>query len=37
MMEHRPYDGCNIMQYQEHRGDALQIVGEFILREPESE
>ena len=36
MMEHRQYDGCYIMQYSEYRGDLLQMVGEFILREPES-
>ena len=36
MMEHREYDGCYIMQFSESRGDELQMVGEFILREPES-
>jgi hypothetical protein len=34
MMEHRQYNGCYIMQYQEHRGDELQMVGEFLLRVP---
>jgi hypothetical protein len=36
MTEHRQYDGCYIMQYSEYRRDLLQMVGEFMLREPES-
>lgn len=35
MMEHREYDGCYIMQFSESRGDELQMVGEFMLRESE--
>ena len=34
MMNHTQYDdGCYVMQYMEHRGENLQMVGEFTLRE----
>ncbi len=35
-MNHTPYDGCYVMQYSEHRDSEGQMVGEFTLREEES-
>ena len=35
-MNHTPYDGCYVMQYAEHRNNEGQMVGEFTMREEES-
>ena len=35
-MNRTEYDGCYVMQFSEHRNNEGQMVGEFTMREEES-